>query len=282
MASTDVLPLAPLAEDAVAGCMALSSEAGWNQVAEDWRLFLRHGTVLGLPDPNGHLVATGAILPYPDDFAWISMVLVTADRRRERVGTRILETCCAELARRRLVAVLDATPAGERVYRPLGFEPMFALSRWQGTAVGGAQPPSGVRLMTNADIPDVLALDAAAFGARREFLIQSLWQRAPHLAFVMQGRLAGFVLARPGRVATQIGPIVAADENAAAMLLDAALGSVSGPVFLDLCGRCDNLKRALEGRSFTVQRPFLRMGLQRRAVFGDAERLFVVAGPEFG
>jgi hypothetical protein len=90
MASTDVLPLAPLAEDAVAGCMALSSEAGWNQVAEDWRLFLRHGTVLGLPDPNGHLVATGAILPYPDDFAWISMVLVTADRRRERVGTRIL------------------------------------------------------------------------------------------------------------------------------------------------------------------------------------------------
>lgn len=178
MACTETFQLSPLAEGDIAGCMALSAEAGWNQMREDWALFLRHGTVFGLPHADGHPVATGAVLPYPDEFAWISMVLVTVSRRRERIGTRILETCCAELARRGLVAVLDATPAGERVYRPLGFEPMFNLSRWQGKGDGGgdgARRPAGVRPMTEGDIAAVAALDAAAFGARRTFLLEELF-----------------------------------------------------------------------------------------------------------
>jgi GNAT superfamily N-acetyltransferase len=281
MASTDALPLRPLTQRAMAGCMALSIEAGWNQTADDWALFMRHGTVFGLPDGEGHTVATGAVLPYPDRFAWISMVLVTARRRRERIGTRILETCCADIVRRDLVPVLDATPAGERVYRPLGFAPMFALSRWQGDIDSRADPPAGVRPMTKADIPAIAAIDAAAFGASRRFLLESLYRRAPQLAFVTDD-LNGFVLARPGQRATQIGPIVAASEDAAAALLDAALGASVGSVFLDLIDKWDTVKGRLERRGFTVQRPFLRMGLHRAAPFGDPDRLFVVAGPEFG
>lgn len=90
------------------------------------------------------------------------------------------------------------------------------------------------------------------------------------------------MLARPGRIATQIGPIVATGEDAAASLLNAALGAVAGPVFLDLCDRWADLARQVRQRSFTVQRPFLRMALRHRTPFGDAERTFVVAGPEFG
>jgi hypothetical protein len=208
-------------------------------------------------------------------------VLVTARRRRERIGTRILETCCADIVRRELVPVLDATPAGERVYRPLGFAPMVALSRWQGDIAGRADPPPGIRAMTAADLTAVAAIDAAAFGAPRRFLLESLYRRAPQLAFVTDD-LDGFVLARPGQRAMQIGPIVATGEDAAAALLDAALGASAGPVFLDLVDRWDALKRRLERRSFTVQRPFLRMGLHRAAPFGNPDRLFVVAGPEFG
>ena len=92
----------------------------------------------------------------------------------------------------------------------------------------------------------------------------------------------GFSLARPGRIATQIGPIVAPDEATAASLLDAALASVRGPVFLDLTDRWDGLKRMLARRGFTIQRPYLRMGLGRRNPFGDPGKLFVIAGPEFG
>jgi GNAT superfamily N-acetyltransferase len=281
MASTDVLPLNTLGESGIKGCMALSAEAGWNQTADDWALFVRHGAVLGLPDAAEHPIATGAILPYSENFAWISMVLVTTTWRRQRIGTRILEACCMEVARRGLVAVLDATPAGERVYRPLGFEPMFGLTRWQGQGGGGVSLPPGVRAMSEADRAAVAATDAAAFGAPRFFLLEDFFRRAPQLAFVTDDG-AGFLLARPGRIATQIGPIVAADERGACALLEAALGRVSGPVFLDLADRWSDLAAQIERRGFTVQRPYLRMALRHSVPFGDIARTFVVAGPEFG
>jgi len=281
MGSIDVSQFSRLTEDRIADCVALSAEAGWNQTIEDWALFLRHGTVLGLQTAHGVTVASGAILPYPDDFAWISMVLVTASRRRERIGTSILEACYAEVTQRGLLSMLDATPAGERIYRPLGFEGIFNVSRWQGVSESRADLPVDIRAMTASDIPFVTAVDAAAFGSRRKFLIESLFRRLPQLAFVSRDNTS-FVLARSGRMATQIGPIVATNEDAADAVLDAALSRVSGPVFLDLIDGRDILTRRLQQRGFSVQRPFLRMGLNRRAPFGDPAHLFVIAGPEFG
>jgi hypothetical protein len=281
MGSIEVRQFSQVAEDHVGDCLALSAEAGWNQTSADWTLFLRHGTVIGLAEDRSRIVATGAVLPYGDDFAWISMVLVTQSGRRERIGTNILEACCIDIAQRGLVAMLDATPAGERVYRPLGFSGIFSLSRWQGVAAPRSDGARGIRFMTAADIEAVAAIDAAAFGADRSFLLQSLFDRLPQLAFVNEDNTS-FVLARPGRIATQIGPLVAADEAVAADLLEAALGRSKGPVFLDLVDGREVLPRRLRQRGFTIQRPFLRMGLNRGGAFGDAARLFVVAGPEFG
>ena len=281
MVSTDALSLTPLAARDITGCMALSAEAGWNQLPDDWTLFLERGAVFGLMGGEGRPLATGAILPYGNAFAWVSMVLVTAPSRRARIGTRILEACCTELTQRGLVAVLDATPAGEQVYRPLGFEPLFGLTRRQGAGDGRGGVPAGIRLMRESDLPVVADIDAAAFGARRSFLLENFFRRAPHLAFVTEDS-EGFALARPGRIATQLGPIVAANEATAAALLGAALDTVTGPVFLDLCDYWKGLARELERCGLTVQRPFLRMALCHAAPFGDPARTFVVAGPEFG
>jgi GNAT superfamily N-acetyltransferase len=281
MGSTEVWQFSPVTVDDISDCLALSAEADWNQTSADWALFLRHGSVFGLAADHAGIVATGAVLPYSGDFAWISMVLVTRSRRRERIGTSILEACCAEVARRGLVSMLDATPAGERIYRSLGFEGMFSLSRWQGIAEPRTRRASGIRTMTAADIAAVTTFDAAAFGADRGFLLQSLFDRLPQVAFVIDDN-SGFVLARPGRIATQIGPVVAADEDVAADLLDAVLGRINGPIFLDLIDGRELLARRLLQSGFRVQRPFLRMGLKHRVPFGDAARLFVVAGPEFG
>ena len=289
MAPTETLPLVALDDGDIAGCMALSAEAGWNQSPDDWKLFLEHGTVFGLRDAAGRPVATGAILPYREGFAWIGMVLVTASRRRARIGTRILETCCRELTQRGLVALLDATPAGEQVYRPLGFEPIFRLTRWQGMGGGRAVPAipapgipaPGIRRMQETDLAAVVDLDAETCGAQRPFLLQNFYRRVPNLAFITTSG-DGFAMARTGRLATQIGPIIAESETTAAILLDAALDAAAGPVFLDVCDRWDGLVRQLERRNFTVQRPFLRMALRRLTPFGDAMRTFSIAGPEYG
>ena len=135
--------------------------------------------------------------------------------------------------------------------------------------------------MSASDLSTAVSIDASAFGADRQFLIEGFFHRAPRLAYIIED-LTGFVVARPGRVATQIGPIVAANEASAAALLDAALGTASGPVFLDLVDRWSSLANLLRQRAFTVQRPFVRMGLHRRTPLGDPARLFVIAGPEFG
>lgn len=281
MASTETPQLGPFDAADMAGCLALSAEAGWNQTTDDWSLFMRHGRVLGLRDKSGRPIASGAVLPYPDRVAWISMVLVTAGQRRRRIGTTILERCCSDIASCGLVAVLDATPAGELVYRPLGFEPMFTLSRWQGSGGGSRLQRSGIRAMTLSDMAAVAELDAAAFGAPRVFLLENFLARAPQLAFVTAD-VNAFVLVRPGRIATQVGPLVASDEETAIALLEIALARIVGPVFLDVADCWRGLALFLRRQNFAVQRPYLRMGLGRGTPFGEPRRNFVIAGPEFG
>lgn len=259
-------PIDPARLDA---CLRLSGLAGWNQLGEDWRIFLDHGVVLGIDNDAGTLVATGAVLPY-DGFAWISMVLVDPACRRQGLGTRILEGCLAETTRRGLVPLLDATEAGEPLYRGLGFGPLFRLTRWVGQGGAGAR----LRPARQAD----LALDAEVFGSPRDFVLEGLKARAPQLA----GAGGGFVLGRPGRTATQIGPVVAEDEQHAAALIEHGLAGAEGPVLIDLVAGRPELERLLAGRGFTIQRRFLRMARGRDIPYGDPSRLFAAAGPELG
>lgn len=278
MAPIDVPALSALTPAAMAGCLALSQGAGWNQSAEDWGVFFRHGTVFGIREGDA-LVASGAVLPYASGgFGWASMVLVDAARRGRGLGTRVLRRCMDALAEVGLCPVLDATPAGERIYRPLGFDRQFGLTRWRGT--GGGKAPAGVVPLRAEELPGLAGEDGAAFGADRGFLLRELLERAPDGAF----RLAegGFVLARPGRPARQIGPLVARDEDGAARLLEAALGAARGPVLLDVPDRWAGLAALLRARGFAPERPYNRMALHRAAPFGDPARLMVVAGPELG
>src|SRR5262245_55558398 len=116
----DGVQVRPVGAGDIAGCVALSAEAGWNQTADDWRIFLDLGSVTGI-ERAGRLIATAAILPYAPRFGWISMVLVTASERRRGLARWLLRHCVDELVRGKLVPVLDATPAGRAVYVGLGF-----------------------------------------------------------------------------------------------------------------------------------------------------------------
>src|SRR5262245_63126564 len=90
----------------------LVREARWNQVAADWRVFLAHGRVYALVTAEGRIVATTATLPYGGRFAWISMVLVAGEYRRQGLATQLMRRAKEELASAGLVPALDATPDG--------------------------------------------------------------------------------------------------------------------------------------------------------------------------
>jgi GNAT superfamily N-acetyltransferase len=258
----------------LAGCVALSAAAGWNQNAADWRLMLELGEGWGLELADGTLVASTLVLPY-GGFAWISMVLVLPGQRRQGHATRLLRTALAALARANLTPVLDATPAGREVYRQEGFRDAWGFKRF--VVQRKSMPPaaSGVRSLRESDWPWILELDRAAFGGRRELLLRSLAGRLPDAALVLEGE--GFILGRDGREAHQLGPLVARNPGAARALLDTLLARASGPLYLDLADHA-----ALAPAGLAEQRPFTRMVRGAAPAPGDPAKVFLVAGPELG
>ena len=263
-----------LGADHLAGCVALSAAAGWNQNAADWRLMLELGEGWGLELRDGTLVASTLVIPY-GSFAWVSMVLVLPGQRRKGHASRLLRTALAALERANLIAVLDATPAGREVYRQEGFRDAWGFKRFVVQRKSQLPAQSRVRELRETDWPWILALDRAAFGGNRERLLRSLARRLPAAALVVEGE--GFILGRDGREASQLGPLVARSPEAARALLSTVLAQASGSLYLDLA---DHAPIAPQG--LAEQRPFTRMVRGSVLAPGDRSKVFVVAGPELG
>jgi len=262
--------------------LALSDAAHWNQVADDWRVFIRDGHTLGLRSAGGPLVATAAALPYGAHRGWVSMVLVAASWRHQGLASRLLSAGVAHLRQRGATPCLDATPAGAPTYQKAGFRTGFGLARWEGQ--GAATHPTltpPVRRADAVDLPRMVALDGAANGMQRQFLLHDILARKGTRAWITTNG-DGFVISRLGRRATQLGPLVARNEHDAAALLLAALDQTGGPVFLDLPDRWQMLSELLTRRGFVQQRPFVRMAMDGVDVQRANDRMFLLAGPEFG
>ncbi len=115
-------------------------------------------------------------------------------------------------------------------------------------------------------------------------LLGHLLGRLPAAAFVARrnGRITGFVMARPGRLSAQIGPLVAADDATALALLARAGQGVGGPVCLDLFDQRRAMRAWLDGRGFRPLTRFIRMVLGPAAIVPADHRTYVIAGPELG
>ncbi len=286
MASTDSEALVEAALEVadLGRANALVSEAGWNQNRNDWRIFLELGRGFAVKTGDGRLAATAATLPYPSGFGWISMVLVAKDFRRRGIATRLLERCIRTLCEAGMVPVLDATPAGREVYKPLGFRDGWAMTRWRRTVAPSASTATGVRALAARDWPELLALDAQAFGCDRAPLLERLRARSRDFACVAEnnGRLCGFLLGREGRIAIQMGPIVAENETSAVALAAYASARLPSPLIVDALDRHGELARWLAAHGFEKERPYTRMALGRDELFGDSRRCMAIAGPELG
>ena len=287
MAATEALRTEPLSPAHAEGGFRLSAEAGWNQTAPDWRLMLETGEGIGQLTADGELAASALILPYGGRIAWIGMVLTSETFRRRGLATANLRWAirrCEELG---LIAGLDATPAGREVYRPLGFEGVFGLTRLRAetpAAVAGAPEGVTLRPMLVDDLDRVARADADAFGAERHHLVAYLRKAAPESGWIAEGGsgLEGFVLGRPGRLAWHIGPLCAQDVEVARALLGRALDDRKEPVSIDVPDDRSAFAAWLETCGFARVRPFTRMLKDAQSEPGDPRRLFAIAGPELG
>ncbi|MEO8526374.1 MAG: GNAT family N-acetyltransferase [Caldimonas sp.] len=295
-ATRAALRLVALTHGDIEAGLALSDAAGWNQTADDWALFMERGHAIGFRDDASRLVATAAALPYGASAGWISMVLVADAWRHRGLASDLMGACIDRLRAARVVPFLDATPAGAAVYARLGFAGGFEIDRWEwrastsAAAIADDSTPPDARSLDAAgsvDLDAIAALDRAATGIDRRFLLESFLARPDTRAWLSgEGEGSGFVIARAGRRATQIGPLVANNTSQAIALLASAFASaraVAGrSVLLDL-PRCRvEVAAWLEAHGFVRQRPFVRMSLGATHVPAPGDTSFILAGPEFG
>jgi GNAT superfamily N-acetyltransferase len=281
------LPIGRLAPAELGDAEALVAEAGWNQVATDWRTFLALGTVSAIRD-GGRVIATAATLPYGRTCAWISMVLVAGAHRRRGLATRLLRQCVDDILAAGLTPVLDATPAGHAVYQPLGFADAWGFARLSSSQRTAALKIShdaiDVQPITDAAWPRLCAYDAVAFGVDRSALLSRMRGRLPpaNLFVAREGRITGLLLGRDGRTASHLGPLIAEDDATALALLARALAAIEGEVYIDVADSKMEVRDALQVCGFAPQRPFTRMLHGRSTGFDDGRRTYAVIGPEFG
>ena len=262
--------------------------AGWNQTEADWRGYLEYDhDGCCVAEVGGRPAGTATTIRYDRRFGWIGMVLVHPDFRRLGLGTRLLKQAIRRLQECGVGCIkLDATPMGRKVYVPLGFVDEYELSRYEGMpAVDESERAADVAPFASVDFSDVVRLDAEAFGAERPSVLRSLSGRNPDLCFALRNgsALAGFIIARQGANAMQIGPWVARDAAAAERLLIACFCRMIGRrVFVDVVAPNIPANSLIKRYGFTVQRTLTRMFLGENAHPGRPPWVFGISSPEKG
>jgi predicted N-acetyltransferase YhbS len=265
----------------------LCRAAGWNQLEQDWKMFLdmQGGDAFVAADEHGNIVGTVASMRYQNKFAWIGMMLVDPERRRQGIAMLLMQHILEELKDLRSVK-LDATPAGREVYLRLGFKDEYILTRWlcdQSLILG--ENHDNVRAMTEDDLQAVLDLDRKVFGAERSELIKHFWREQPGFARVLikENKVVGYTFGRKGFSYYSIGPVVATGTSDAQKLIATVMSQAHDMLMIiDVPQQHEALAQWLSEVGFKKQRDLIRMYRGSNEWPGMLENQFSILGPAFG
>jgi len=261
----------------VPAAMSLSSEAGWNQTADDWRMLidLAPESCLGI-EIDGELASTATLLCYGRRLGWIGMVLTRIAFRGRGFARRLLTETLTLADRMKIESVkLDATDQGQPLYERLGFRPEQPVERW--TRSEGLSSFANAKFADEPPPKDWHAADPAAFGFDRTPLLESLAARHAPLTSDRS-----YLLTRPGRLTHYVGPGVADSRSMARTLMERALqmpnrSGFSWDILIENTAAV-TLAREL---GFTPKRHLLRM-VRGKEMRGQEQSIFAIAGFELG
>lgn len=272
--------------------MELSVAAGWNQSPTDWGLMIQHGRAVGIRTSAGRLIATVVTMCYGPTYGWIAMLLVAEDRRRQGIGKYLFEDGVEHLNERGRVPVLDATPAGEELYRRSGFSGSYRVYRMarpgEGLRPAAADAPPSTSRESVAEAKDdeidaLTATDTAVTDFERADILRDIGRRTDSRVFRDVDKGASVALLRRGHHAWHIGPVYSEHPEGARRVMDRALSVVGdAPVYMDVVAEQEELIRYMESKSFVMQRPFLRMVVGEAIQTAPPGMLVATAGPEYG
>jgi hypothetical protein len=166
------------------------------------------------------------VVTYGDHHAFLGFYLVRPDLRGRGHGLTTWKTALAHAGDR--TVGLDGVVAQQDNYRLSGFEPAHRTFRYAGVIPGAAALPDGVRPVRDA--ASLAAYDSACHPADRPRFLQRWLTADGHraLARIVDGRLAGYGVIRPGRDALRIGPLFADTAADARALLTGLATEAAG------------------------------------------------------
>jgi GNAT superfamily N-acetyltransferase len=268
--------------------LGLSIVEGWNQTEKDWRLLLENTeNVCIVAEKDGRIIGTATALTHSGKVAWIGMVLVDKSSRGHGAGKMLMTEIISRLGNLESVK-LDATPAGQPLYRSLGFADEYTIFRMTTPSLRSIDyrnsGPKPVKI-TAQRLYDIIVLDETVFGVGRGYLINRLFLNLPEKAFAYADDKSrwGYIFGRTGTKFNYIGPGCASTTEAAMGLIAAALEPYhSRPVAIDILADKTDLTGWLESIGFAKQREFVRMYLGKNPYPGKPEFQYLISGPEFG
>jgi predicted N-acetyltransferase YhbS len=279
-----------MTEEDLQGADNLRRLAGWNQTAEDWARMLRlEPTGCFVAALGGAVVGTVTTTTYGHALAWVGMMLVHPELRRQGIGTRLMQQALRSLHDKKLQCIkLDATPAGFPLYQQLGFIRDWTLTRHQRGALSRALPEHDVapntRPLTESDWSKVAELDTRAFGACRVDLLRSLARDSRRaIVWPAEGPVLGWGLLRLGTSAEYLGPVACSKDEGSLALVAALLRGTEGrSVFWDVPDQNIAAQAGAREFGFTPVRPLTRMHLGKENVFNAPGAQFAIADPALG
>ncbi|HVB42528.1 MAG TPA: GNAT family N-acetyltransferase [Streptosporangiaceae bacterium] len=208
------------------GCLILAGQRRWPPEESKWRFLLDVGVAFGIDAPGGGLAGVVVLTCYEGGLAAIGMLLVSPRFGRQGLGRRLMGVALDQAGT--ATVFLYATAEGRPLYDALGFREVGRVIKYAGEFQRGSPLPDvPVRPAAASDLPELVRLDAAAFGVGRERLLVRLDELAAlRCVAATDDGLAGYGAAWPSLDRTVIGPLIADDESTAEALLDAPARSV--------------------------------------------------------
>ena len=168
-----------LSADLDAG-LRLSTQAGWNQPAADWKRVLEFspdGLFAGRLD--GRVVATASVAAFGKEAAWIGLILVDEALRGQGYGAAMFSAAIERARELTGDAVgLDASGLGRPVYLKKGFVDVAPIDRWSGV-LRETSPSPALDPLTPSTVDALATLDRNACGADRSRLLRRMIEDRP-------------------------------------------------------------------------------------------------------
>jgi ribosomal protein S18 acetylase RimI-like enzyme len=222
-----------------------AAEEGWNPGLDDAEVFWAtdpEGFIAA--ELDGEMIGGGSIVSYGGRYGFMGFFIVRPEFRGRGLGDRLWQWRKRRLLDRLdepKVIGMDGVFAMQAYYAKGGFELAGRDLRFEGKGAAAALP-AGVVELSEVPFAVVDAYDRRHFPAPRpRFLERWIARPGGHAVGVLGGddlagaSLAGYGVLRPCRMGHKIGPLFAADAEAAERLFVALSRRVSGqPIYLDV------------------------------------------------